>query len=80
MQNLIEIKNLTKDFPIQSDFLGKSAGYTRALNNLSLTIPKGEVVAIAGESGCGKTTLGRCIMLLEKPTDGVILYNNKNIA
>lgn len=79
MQHLIEIKNLTKDFPIQSDFLGKSIGYTRALNNLSLSIGKGEVVAIAGESGCGKTTLGRCIMLLEKPTDGVILYNNKNI-
>ena len=44
-----------------------------------MSIAKGEVVAIAGESGCGKTTLGRCIMLLEKPTDGVILYNNKNI-
>lgn len=79
MDNLLEIKNLTKKFPVYSGFFSKPTSWTSALNGVNFFIKKGETLALAGESGCGKTTLGRCILRLEQPNGGEILYCQKNI-
>ncbi len=67
--NIIEIKNLIKKF--DSNVL--------ALNNISLSLKKGECLGIVGESGCGKSTLAKIITLIEKPTSGKIFFNGENI-
>ena len=64
---LLEIRNLVKHFEV-----GK--GTVRAVDGVSLSIKRGETVGLVGESGCGKTTTGRCVLLLERPTEGQILF------
>ena len=78
-QLLIEVKNLTKHFPIQRGFWSRTVGYTQALNEINLNIFEGDIIGIVGESGCGKSTLGKLILRLLEPTYGEVLYNGKNI-
>lgn len=73
---LLEVKDLKQYFPIQKGFLRRTVGYIKAVNGVSLTIKKNETLGLVGESGCGKTTLGRSILRLYEPTDGKILFNN----
>ena len=80
MEKLFEIKHLIKKFPIYSGFFNKPVSYTHALNNVSFDIYKGEVLGVAGESGCGKTTLGRCILNLIPYDSAQILFNKKDIS
>lgn len=79
MEKLFEIKNLYKKFPKGKDFLGKAKGYVYALNGVSLDIYKGETLGIVGESGCGKSTFGRCILRLIEPDEGEVIFQGKNI-
>lgn len=74
---IIEVKNLKKYFPITSGFFKKTVGYVKAVDNIDMYINEGETLALVGESGCGKTTLGRCILQAIKPTSGSVLFNNK---
>ena len=78
---ILDIKNVCKHFPIHKGVLRKVIGYTKAVNNVSIEIYKGETLGIVGESGCGKTTLGKCILQLYHLTSGNIFYedvgNNK---
>jgi oligopeptide transport system ATP-binding protein len=76
-QNLIEIKNLKKYFPVKAGF---KTAKVKAVDDVSLYIKKGETLGLVGESGCGKTTLGRTILRLHEPTDGKIIYNGKDIT
>ena len=76
-QNLIEIKNLKKYFPVKSGFRTSTV---KAVDDVSLFIKKGETLGLVGESGCGKTTLGRTIIRLHEPTEGTILYNGEDIT
>lgn len=76
--NLIEIKNLKKYFPIKTGLMQKS--YVQAVEDVSFAIRKGETLGLVGESGCGKTTLGRTIIRLHQPTSGQILYGGKDIT
>lgn len=76
-QNLIEIKNLKKYFPVKSGF---KTSYVKAVDDVSLFIKKGETLGLVGESGCGKTTLGRTILRLHEPTSGQIIYNGEDIT
>ncbi|OGQ08788.1 MAG: hypothetical protein A3G32_06425 [Deltaproteobacteria bacterium RIFCSPLOWO2_12_FULL_40_28] len=83
MQNsmpLLEVKNLVKTFPVKGGFFGKTVGEVHALSGVSLFLGKGEIVGLVGESGCGKTTLGRTILKLTEPTDGKIIFHGKNIT
>lgn len=79
MEKLLEIKNLSKKFPTGKDFLGRPKGFTYALNGINLSIYKGETIGLVGESGCGKSTTGRCIAKLIHADNGEIFYNNQNI-
>jgi oligopeptide transport system ATP-binding protein len=76
--NLLEIKNLKKYFPIKTGFLKKSN--VQAVEDVSFSIRKGETLGLVGESGCGKTTLGRTIIRLHQPTSGHIFYGGTDIT
>ncbi len=76
---LIEVKELKVYFPVRRGFFGK-IGYVKAVDGVDLVIDKGDIVTLVGESGCGKTTLGKAIAGLVKPTSGSILYKGKDIA
>jgi len=73
---LIEAKNLKQFFPIQKGIFKKTVGYIKAVNNINLKIFENETVGLVGESGCGKTTLGRTLMRLYEPTGGEINFKN----
>ena len=75
---LLEVKNLKMHFPIRRGFLQRVVGHVRAVDGVNFTIFPGETVALVGESGCGKTTTGRCIVRAYDPTDGQVLYQNRN--
>lgn len=77
-ETLIQVKNLSMNYPVQSDFLNNTKEYIHALDKVSLDIYKGEVLGLVGESGCGKSTLGKSILRLIEPS-GTILYENENI-
>ncbi|MDF2676943.1 MAG: oppF [Bacillota bacterium] len=79
-ENFIEVKNLTKHFVKNKGFISKRLEVTKALNDVSFYIKKGETLGLVGESGCGKTTTGRTIIRLYNPTSGQILYNGVDIA
>lgn len=76
---LLEVKNLGKRFPIKGGLFGTEVGAVNAVNNISFKIKKGETLGLVGESGCGKTTLGRSILRLIEPTSGEIIFNGENI-
>lgn len=78
-QILINIKDLTKHYPIQRGFWSKITGFVKALNNINLEIKSGQVIGIVGESGCGKSTLGKLLVRLLEPTAGKVEYRGKNI-
>jgi peptide/nickel transport system ATP-binding protein len=81
--NLVEIRNLKKWFPVQSDFLERllagRADHVRAVDGVSFTIQRGEVFGLAGESGSGKTTVGRLMIHLEEPTEGQVLFDGEDL-
>ena len=67
---LLDVRNLKKYFPIHKGFLRREVGSVRAVDDVSFKIYKGETVSLVGESGCGKTTISRCIVRALDPTSG----------
>jgi peptide/nickel transport system ATP-binding protein len=76
---LLQIKNLNVWFPEQKKLFGKTSSYIKAVNNVSFDVYNGETLGLVGESGCGKTTLGRALLRLVDATSGNILLNGENI-
>lgn len=74
MTALLEVRNLRMHFPIRTGFLRKETAYVKAVDDVSFEIESGETLGLVGESGCGKTTTGRCILRVLNPTNGEILY------
>lgn len=77
--NLLVVKNLKKYFPIRAGFFQKVVANVRAVDDVSFDIKVGETLGLVGESGCGKTTIGRTILRLIEPTAGEAIYNGQDI-
>ena len=77
---ILNVENLSVSFPIKKNIFGKTLQEYKAVDDVSFTVNKNETVGLVGESGCGKTTLGRAILNLVKPTTGNVFFKGKNIA
>jgi oligopeptide transport system ATP-binding protein len=77
---LLDVRNLVKHFGITAGILGRSVGAVQAVDGISLTINRGETVGLVGESGCGKSTAGRAILQLQRPTSGEVLFEGRDLT
>ncbi len=77
---ILQIKNLKKYFPITAGILGKVVGWIKAVDDVSFNVIRGSTYAVVGESGCGKTTLGRTIVGIYEPTDGSIIFKGIDLT
>ena len=77
---MLEVKNLKMYFPVKQGFLRRTVGYVKAVDGVDFSIGKGETLGLVGESGCGKTTVAKCVVRLLRPTGGDILFDNSSIA
>jgi len=78
-KNLVEVKNLVKHFPVKGGLLQRIQAWVQAVDGVSFTIREGETVGLVGESGCGKTTVGRTMLRLVEPTSGEAFFEGVNI-
>ena len=76
---LLKVENLTKAFPIRSGLLKRQTGAVQAVNGVNFHVDPGETLGLVGESGCGKSTTGRCVLRLIEPTSGDIIFEGKNV-
>ncbi len=77
---LLQVKNLKKYFPIRGGLFSREVARVHAVDDVSFTIQKGETLGLVGESGCGKSTTGRCILRLIEPTSGEVTFEDKNVT
>jgi peptide/nickel transport system ATP-binding protein/oligopeptide transport system ATP-binding protein len=80
LATILEVKHLKKYFPLTRGLLAKRMGWIRAVDDISFSIEEGKTFALVGESGCGKTTTAKTILLLEGPTTGSISFRGKEIS
>ncbi|MCF6319397.1 MAG: ABC transporter ATP-binding protein, partial [Proteobacteria bacterium] len=76
---LLEVKNLKTWFPVKGGLFGRTQSHVKAVDDVSFVVHKGETLGLVGESGCGKTTLGRTILRLQKATSGDVIYDGVNL-
>ena len=76
---LVEVENLVKHFPIKKGILSRTVGAVRAVDGVTFAVRERETVGLVGESGCGKTTVGRTLLNLISPTSGRVLYRGQNL-
>ena len=77
-ENMLEVKDLYKYFPIKSGVFQRTTGYVKAVDGVSFSIPKGTTMGLVGESGCGKSTIGRTILRLHDATSGSVFFEGKD--
>ena len=78
---LLEVRNLVKEFPVTSGaILQRKVGSVKAVSDVSFTVHAGQTFGLVGESGCGKTTIGRLVVALEKPTSGAVSLRGENVS
>src|SRR6266568_2668757 len=78
--SLLEVRNLKVHFPSSQGVFCRTRDFVRAVDDVSLSIASGETVGLVGESGCGKTTLGRAVIKLVEPTAGRILFDGEDLT
>ena len=79
-ENIPEVKNLKTYSPLKGGFFRRTVGHVKAVDDISFNIKKGETFGLVGESGCGKSTAGRTLLRLLKPTEGEIIFDGENIT
>jgi oligopeptide transport system ATP-binding protein len=77
---MLEVKDLKMYFPVKRGLLRRTTGYVKAVDDVTFSIGKGETLGLVGESGCGKTTVGKCVVRLLRPTSGSIYFENNDIS
>ena len=77
---MLEVNDLKMYFPVKRGVLRRTAGYVKAIDGVTFSIDKGETLGLVGESGCGKTTVGKCVVRLLRPTAGKITFENNDIS
>lgn len=77
---LLKVSSLKKYYPLKKDFFLENRKYVHAVDGIDFTIGTGETLGLVGESGCGKSTVGKLIAGIEKPTEGTVIYNGNNIS
>ncbi|MCY3884642.1 MAG: dipeptide ABC transporter ATP-binding protein [Gammaproteobacteria bacterium] len=77
---LLEVQGLTKHFPVRAGVIPRTIGHVHAVDDVSFTLQQGETLGLVGESGCGKSTVGKTLLRLEKPTKGTVLFEGRDIA
>ena len=77
---LLKVENLKKYFPIKKGLISKTVGYVKAVDDVSFVIKKGETLGLVGESGCGKTTIGRTLLRLIEPTGGRVEFEGQDVT
>ena len=76
---LLEVQDLKKYFPLKKGLLSRTVGDVRAVDGVSFTLERGQTLGVVGESGCGKTTLGRAVLRLIEPTAGRVFFNGADL-
>lgn len=79
MSNILEVQNLKKLFPVKRGLFKRTVGYVHAVDDVSFCIKEGETLGLVGESGCGKTTVGKLILQLHRADNGSIVYKGVNL-
>jgi oligopeptide/dipeptide ABC transporter ATP-binding protein len=79
MSNLLEVTDLKKYFPVRRGFFQRVVGHVKAVDGVSFQIQEGETLGLVGESGCGKTTIGRTLLRLYEPTSGQIVFDGRDV-
>ena len=78
--NILEVRDLKVWFPIKKGVFARTVGYVKAVDGVSFDLRRGETLGVVGESGCGKSTTSRAILMLNKPCDGTIKVNGVDIS
>ncbi len=77
---LVQVQDLQMYFPFKSGIFSHKTGYLKAVDGVSFSVKRGEILGLVGESGCGKTTTGRCVLYLYTPTRGKVIFQGKDLA
>ena len=79
MDTLVNVENLVKHYPIRKGVVPRTVGLVRAVDGISFSIARGQTLGLVGESGCGKTTVGRTILRLIEPTSGQVTFDGHDV-
>ena len=79
-ETILEVRNLKKHFPVRKGLLSRIAGYVLAVDGVSFTVRRGETLGLVGESGCGKSTVGKTVLRLIEPTGGEVLIGDRDVS